>query len=326
MQLRDLTPTFWHFTRDLPPQVSGFLLDRDLRIVRVAGKATGSGRYDGRQRPDRSVVERILPSNARHALEQHYREALAGRTLNFDYSSPVDAANYRASVRPVMANSGEILGVSAFFENVTADRVRRNMLEQIHQLSRLGSCSYSFTDGWMISPEMLQLLGVDQAPGSLGDLAYLVDDQDRERVLAGYREVIRSGGRATIQYRIRHGRTGRIHHMASVVESVVDGRGALMRAVVTLADVTEAVEAETEKAARAQGRTLLMRRISEALTMPTNDSGQLMKTITDLVAAALGDCTVLRVLTPDSRAVETELVSVGERHAPEVRSGSHNAC
>lgn len=311
VQLWDLKPAFWHFAADLPQQMSAFLLDGDLRIVQVVGKSTGSGRYDGDGLPGRLMSD-ILPSGALHALEQRYRQALAGHSSTFDYSSPVDAANYQVSVRPVIAHSGEILGILAIFEDVTADRVRRNMLEQVHQLSRLGSCSYSITDGWIVGRDMLQLLGVDSAADALSAMDSLVEADDRERARSSYRQVIREGGRATLQYRIRHGRTGELRHMAGAIEAAVDSQGTLMRALLTLADVTEAVEAEMMKAAAAQGRTLLMRRISDALTMPTNDSGQLMQTIADVVATALGDCAVLRVLTPDAQAVETELVSAGD--------------
>lgn len=311
VQLLDITPTFWHFAADLPPQVSAFLLDRDLRVVHVVGRHTGSGRYDGDDLPGQLVSD-LVPVPALQILQERYHAALAGQPSSFDYSSPIDAANYQVIVRPVTSGAGEILGIIAIFEDVTADRVRRNMLEQVHELSRLGSCWYSLAQGWVFGEDLLTLIGLDTAQEVMSVMDLLVVPQDRERTRAHYRQALTTGGHATVNFRLMHGRTGDIRHMSGAIEAVVDGDGTLIRAILTLADVTESVRAETAKATAAQARTVLMRHISDALTMPTEDSGQLMQSIADVLAAALGDCAVLRVLTPDGRGVETEIVSAAD--------------
>lgn len=309
--LLDITPTFWHFAADLPPQFSAFLLDKDLRIVHVVGRHTGSGRYDGNGLPGRLVSD-IVPIPALQALEEGLRAALAGNLSNFDYASPIDAATYQVTARPVATDGGDILGVIAVFEDVTVDRVRRNMLEQVHQLSRLGSCWYSLAQGWVFGKDLLSLVGLDSATEMLAVMDLLVVPEDRERARAEYRQVLKAGGQATVHYRLKHGKTGEVRHMSGAIDASVDGGGTLTRAILTLADVTESVQAETMKAAAAQARTVLMRRISDALTMTTSDSWQVMQSIADVVAAALGDCAVLRVLTADGRAVETEMVSAAD--------------
>ena len=60
---------------------------------------------------------------------------------------------------------------------------------------------------------------------------------------------------------------------------------------------------------------MLLRRVSDALAQPPGSLGDMMRSIMDVASAALGGGTVLRVLTDDGRAVETDLVSDSDEQA-----------
>ena len=314
IQLHDLTPGYRHFAADLPPQTSAFIFDRDLRIVAAAGRDTGSGRYSTDGLTGR-LLRDIAPASAVEFLEPRYRTALAGERSAFEYSSRVDGVHYRVSVRPIGTAAGDIVGIVAFSEDVTADRVRQHQLEQVHQLSRLGSCFYSVADGWVFDQALLDLVGMNSGTEAMTAMDLLVLPEDRDQARGTYRRVLQAGGKSTLQYRLTHGRTGTVRHMSGAVEAVVDDEGTLLSAVLTFADVTDAVRAEQDRATSARSRTELLRRISDAIAMLPTDLRQMMHTVADVTAAALGDCTVISVFTADGGGVEQELMSVADENS-----------
>jgi hypothetical protein len=169
--------------------------------------------------------------------------------------------------------------------------------------------SYDTVRGWVIDDELIRLLGVDSADDALRSMDTLVLPEDREPTRAAYRRVMQSGGRVDLQYRIIHGKTGQLRHVIGAFEAVVDTDGTLLRAVATHADVTEAVLAQTDRVAAAQARTMLLRRVSDALAQRPSSLHEMMRSIVDVASPALGGGTVLRVLTKNDRAVDTDLVS-----------------
>jgi hypothetical protein len=248
-------------------------------------------------------------------LVDPYRAALTGEDRDFEYSSPIDGRQYRMRVRPVTSSDGAVIGGLALSEDVTADRARRTLLEQVQRLSNVGTLSYTTVGGWVIDDELLRLLGVDSVDEAVRSMDTLVLPEDREPTRAAYRRVMQTGGRVDLQYRLIHGKTGQVRHVIGAFEVVVDADGTLLRAVATHADVTEAVLAQTTRVAAAQARTVLLRRVSDALAQPPGSLRAMMRSIVDVASAALGGGTVLRVLTDDGRAVETDLVSHSDEPA-----------
>ena len=114
-------------------------------------------------------------------------------------------------------------------------------------------------------------------------------------------------------YRIHHGRTGQIRHLQSTYEAVVDADHNLVRAVATHVDVTAVVTAseiaESAKSAAAVARTALVRRVSESIATTQFGIDDLLLTIAELAAAALGAGVVLRILGPDQRTVERDVTA-----------------
>ncbi|MET0967493.1 MAG: ATP-binding protein, partial [Nakamurella sp.] len=137
----------------------------------------------------------------------------------------------------------------------------------------------------------------------------LVLPDDRAPTRAAYRAVLAAGGRTTVQYRVLHGKTGQLRHVIGTIAAVVDAEGALLRALATHADITEAVQAQASKVSAAQARTLLLRSVSDAFTQAPSSLRSMMQSIVDIATAVLGDGTVLRVFTADATGVEADLVS-----------------
>jgi signal transduction histidine kinase len=157
------------------------------------------------------------------------------------------------------------------------------------------------------------LIGVDSPEQVLTAMDLLVLPEDRTRARATYRGVLAAGGRRTVQYRLRHGKTGALRHANGTCEAVVDPDGKLLRAVLTHTDITDAVTAregaETARVDAARARTALIRRVGDALVSGSRPLPEMLQRITDIAAATVGDGAVLRVLTPDRLAVEQDLIA-----------------
>ena len=295
------------------PDASVLSFDRDLRLQVAAGELLDRGGYATGDLPGRLLTD-VFPASVLAGVEGAYRAALDGQHADFDYSSPVDGRQFRMRVRPVLDASGVIVGGLAITEDVSADRARRAQLEHLHQLGKLGGGWFDADSGWTFDDELLQLLGVDSAEEVLTAVDLLVLPEDRTNTRGTYRGVLAAGGRATVQYRLRHGKTGELRHGNGTCEAVVDPDGKLLRAVLTHADITDAVTArEAAEAGRvdaARARTVLMRRVSDALLVTgTRPLAEMLQRITDIAAATAGDGAVLRVLTPDGLSVEQDCVS-----------------
>jgi signal transduction histidine kinase/PAS domain-containing protein len=295
------------------PNASVLSFDRDLRLQVAAGELLERGGYATGDLPGRLLTE-VFPASVLADVEGPYRAALEGQHADFDYSSPVDGRQFRVRVRPVLDAGGVIVGGLAINEDVSAERARRVQLEHLHRLSNVGGGWFDADSGWAFDDELLHLLGVDSAEEVLTAVDLLVLPEDRTNTRGTYRGVLAAGGRRTVQYRLRHGRTGQLRYGIGTCEAVVDPAGRLLRAVLTHADITDAVTtreaAEAGRVAAARSRTVLMRRVSDALLITgTRPLTEMLQRITDIAAAAAGDGAVLRVLTPDGLTVEQDLIA-----------------
>ena len=294
------------------PNMSVLSFDADLRLQVAAGEVLDRIGYQ----PEAMIGELLsdaLPAAVMTRLEKPYRAALAGEHSDLEYSSPINGRQYRMRVRPVLDAQGSVIGGLALSEDVSEDKARQAQLEHLHQLSRMGAGWYDAASGWTFDDELMNLLGVATADEVATAVYRLVLPADRARTRAGFREVLAAGGRASLQYRIRHGDTGELRHLNGTCEAVVDKDGTLLRAVMTHTDVTEAVNAresaESARAATAQARTALLRQVSDAMVTDPGSLTGMLQRITDIAASAAGDGAVLRVLTPDGLAVESDLIA-----------------
>jgi signal transduction histidine kinase len=292
--------------------MSVLTFDRDLNVLIAAGGVLVRNGYDPAAMVGRHLAT-YIPPKAFQVLGVNYQAALDGQSTDFDYSSPVDGREYRVRVRPVTGADGSVVGGLALHEDVSEERAARSQLEQVQQLSHVGGCSYLASTGWEFDPELLDLLGIESTAEGLAAIDFLVVPEDREATRTAYRAVLASGGQTSLQYRMRHGRTGELRHVLVACEAVVDSDGKLMRAIITHADITDAVNsrqlAETAKVAAARARSLLLRRFSDALSADFNSLYEQLRSMTEVAAATLGEVAVLRILAPDTLTVERDIVA-----------------
>ena len=163
-----------------------------------------------------------------NCLDGPYRAALAGPRSDFEYTSPIHGGQFRMRVRPVVGPDGQIVSGLATSEDVSGDRARESRLRQIHGLTPFGSCQYDMRSGWVFDRELLELWGVDSATDPLAAINELVLPEDRAVTTSSWAEVLARGGRASPQYRIRHGKTDELRFVKSTCEAEVTEQGVLL--------------------------------------------------------------------------------------------------
>ena len=291
------------------PDMSVLSFDLNLRLQVAVGELLDRNGYQGDALTGR-LIRDVLPATAMSLLEGSYRSALAGRASDFDYSSPINGRRYRMRVRPLLDGKNEVVGGLVLTEDVTDDRARRDQLEQLHLLSNVGGAWYDADSGWRFDDELKHLVGVDTDEQVLTAMDELVIAEDRAGVKETLIRVMTGGGRCTVRFRLRHGKTGDLRNLDGTCEAVVDESGKLMRAVMTHTDVTDAVIARQDaRELSARARTMLLRQVSDSLVTNPGPLTETLQRITDIAAAAAGDGAVMRVLTSDGLAVELDLVS-----------------
>jgi signal transduction histidine kinase/PAS domain-containing protein len=295
------------------PEISVVIFDHDLRVQLAVGEALLHNGYDPDGLTGRLLVD-ISPAKLFADLEGPFREALAGRGTDLEKVSPTNGRRFRIRTRPMADPSGSVVAGLAVTEDVSADRIRQSKLEQIHRFSRLGSCWFDRRSGWTFDDELLELWGVESAtnPSELIDRQVLPDD--RVAVQAARERCLTMGGRSSVSYRVQHGKSGRELRFQCTFESVVDPDGVMVTATATHVDVTDSVvtpeilELVSAEAAADQ-RSMLLRRVSDALAAAYSGPHGPLHSIADLAAADLNAAVVLRVLTPDQRSVELDVTS-----------------
>ena len=113
------------------------------------------------------------------------------------------------------------------------------------------------------------------------------------------------GGRHTLPYRIRHGRTGELRHLQSTHETVIDPDGVLIRVVATHIDVSDTVaaaaRADLDRATAAGQRLELLCQVTDSMATSRLGPEELMASIANLAATAIGEGAAIRILSPDLR-------------------------
>lgn len=294
------------------PDMSVLSYDRDLRIQIAIGEVLQRSGFDPEAMSGR-LMRDVLPKKLMDRIEVPYRAALHGLHSDFDHISPITGRQFRMRVRPVLGPNGEVVGGLALGEDVSVERARQAQLEHLQRLGNVGGGWYLAGSGWTFDRELLHLLGVDSGEEAIIAMRENVVAEDEAHARPRYLQVLAKGGQCTVQYRIRHAKSGEIRHVLGTCEATVDADGTLFQAIITHTDITDSVlaraSAEEARVAAAHARTLLLRRVSDLMATDPRSLAELMRSITDIAAAAAGDGAVLRVLTPDRKGVELDLVS-----------------
>ena len=296
------------------PESSVVMYDKDLRILLALGEGLAQNGYHPGQFTG-SRIDEALPTKAFAALESRYRGALTGQPADLLYLSPVTGRQFWARFRPLLDADGIIVGGLALSEDVTANLARDAKFEQMRHLSLLGSCTYSKTESWVFDNELLGLWGLDPSTVDVTAAFHqLLVPEDRLAIAAAQERLMMIGGKSSFTYRLRHGVTGEIRCLQATFESAVDEDGTLLAATATHLDVTDTVVAfEVAETIREQAeddqRALVMRHITDVVSGSAPGPDGTLQGIADLAASELGAAAVIRLLTPDLDAVESDITS-----------------
>ena len=116
------------------PHAAVFVFDRQLRFVLVAGSGLAQTGFTAEDLEGRLVNE-ALSAEAFEAVGPHYRGALAGRSSEFERVSSLTGAVFRSRARPLLDESGKVVGGLVLSEDVTAERATLDLLAQAQEFS-----------------------------------------------------------------------------------------------------------------------------------------------------------------------------------------------
>lgn len=291
------------------PGLSVLAFDRDMRVRIATGGALRRGGFGGEAMVGRLLRE-SLPQESLNRLLRPFQAALDGTSSEFSYRSPVDGRQFRIRVQPITDPTGRIVGGVSLAQDSSARLVQ---LEHLQRLGNVGCGWYDLASGWSVDAPGLHLLDACSTVQALEtlDRGVLLDTPAGDD--CSFLAVLTANGHHTAQGNLTHPGTGRRRHLFGTGDAVRDARHTLLHAVITITDVTATVvereRAQNMKAAAAQARILLIRRVSDALVTDSRSESESMRRITDIAATAIGDGTVLRILAPDLQTLETGLIS-----------------
>ena len=75
------------------------LFDNDLRLVLAAGEALIASGYPRPHELAGRLITDLLPARAWELLEPRYLDFLAGRSVDFEYDSPIVGRQFRVRVQ-----------------------------------------------------------------------------------------------------------------------------------------------------------------------------------------------------------------------------------
>lgn len=325
------------------PNLSLLVFDPDLRLRLAAGSLLRRAGYDADSMVGRHLGD-VLGDSVYRRIRSDLDRSLAGERVDSHYTSPRNGWQYSMRFRPVRDARGAIVGGLLLSEDVTGPKLLQQQLAQVQRASRVGSVRFAVGRGWVFDAMLRELLGLDPEPhpgrtleewlvgrdvdapepetdSDVSRVMDLVLPEDRSRVRTAYGKVLAEGGEITIDYRLRHARTGALQYVQGTCEAIVDDDGQLLQAMITHADITGSVRAmQAAEAARvesAAARTQLLRQASDLLVDSGRPMRQLVQSVTDLAAAGLGDGAMVRVLEEHSARVEADFVAHRDPQARE---------
>lgn len=276
------------------PGTSAVLFDRDLTIRASGGPAWERAHLvmsPGRRLPD------VLPADVLSVAGRHLAAPFEGRTSDFEYFSPRTEIEYHLTCRPVMAEDGTISAGLLVGREVTEDNRQRAVADEIQRLKRVCCAAYDRRQGWVADATLLALHEVSTVEQLLATLDRIVLPADEAAVRTAVADVLANGGRHTLRYRIRRTRSGDVRHAIGSVMGVLDEGGVLVRAMITLVDITPDVLDDQLAAQSARHRIRLLRRASDLLAQRFHTRRVRIQQIADLMATTLGSGTLIRVMT-----------------------------
>jgi PAS domain S-box-containing protein len=202
------------------------------------GWADGVHPYD----LDRCLATYSSSFDARRPFQMEYRL----RCANGEYRWVLDngVPHYRDGA--FVGYIGSCIDVTE--QKLMAERLRSQQVQLVdaQRLARLGSWGRDIETGAIeYSDETFRILGIPQSsrPPTLSAFLDLVHPKDRERVQEAAAEVSSKMAPLELSYRITRP-DGEVRFLRSIVEAIRDNRGAPVRTVGSMQDVTEQVMAD----------------------------------------------------------------------------------
>ena len=226
--------------------VAQYVLDTDLRIVSVTGKAVDISGFDAEGVVGMSLLELFKVPGPEHPVAIAYASALRGESVSFETEQFGRA--YEINLEPIRDDDGTITGVLGFAVDRTEERVVRRALERsdnsaarAQRLAQLGHWDFNVkTNVLWSSAEMLRLYGF--APNETPthqDYLQRIHVEDRDAVEQSFMTAIRNRCEGfACEYRISRP-DGSESWATQQFEMVLNREGKLRRMSGTVLDVTE---------------------------------------------------------------------------------------
>lgn len=315
------------------PNLSLLVFDPQLRLRLATGSLLRRAGYDADRMVGRRLAD-VVGESVFALIGAQVSRTLSGEAIDSRYTSPKNGWHYTMRFRPVRDARGTVVGGLLLSEDVTGPKLLQQQLAQVQRASRVGSVRYAVGRGWIFDGMLRELLGLDPGPQDriedwvtgteiddvepviiedASSVLELVLPDDRARVRTAYNRVLTEGGETTIDYRLRHARTGELRYAQGTCQASVDGDGQLLQAMITHADITASVRAlqnaEAARAESAAARTQLLRQVSDLLVDSGKPLHRLVQSVTELAAAGLGDGASVRILQEHGPGVEADFVA-----------------
>lgn len=203
------------------------------------------------------IIGKALPTVPDHLIaefEAQHREVLeGGHVLGFETKrkrKDGTMLDISMSLLPVRDGSGAIVGFAGILRDITEQKrverllreseakyrfIAENMTDLIRIFGRNGENIY-------ISPSHEQLLGYSLDSFQQERDQLRIHPEDRDQLIAGFREIIRSKALKTVEFRYRHKRGDWLTLEARIMPYVANGE--LDRFVIVARDITERRRAE----------------------------------------------------------------------------------
>jgi PAS domain S-box-containing protein len=233
-----------------------------------------------------------------------------------------------AIVRPVVAASGDVIGLVGVSEDVTERRLEEQRTRQLAEhlalaleAGGLGTWRWDIATGETIWDAKLEtLFGLEPGTfdGTYDSYTALLHPDDRHNVLGIVDDAVRERSSYVIEHRVVWG-DGSVHWLQGKGEVITDDSGAVVGTMGCVADVTDQMHAAAELERAIQGaldaadrerlsaqRLEFIGHVNDALSQSATRN-DVMTNITQLAVPGMGDFCAMYVLpTPDAKLPTVE--------------------
>jgi two-component system, cell cycle sensor histidine kinase and response regulator CckA len=197
-------------------------------------------------------AEGVHPDDLDRCLAMYNSSFEARRSFQMEYRLRRADGEYRWILHrgTPLYREGEFAGLIGSAVDVTqqrllAERLRSQQIQLLdaQRLAKLGSWErHVETDSITWSDETLRIFGRPELPSALPDFLILVHPKDRDKVLKAAEEVDSNLFPVELSYRIVRP-DGEVRFVRTIVEAIRDDRGATIRTVGSIQDITDQVRA-----------------------------------------------------------------------------------